>query len=93
MHHNRRGQDFQISIYQWLFLVPLNDGRDYITPQKAIYKWYISGMNFLPIGGWTMPPFSHLLGEPFQQPLNLHLLFLLGFRVTFFWTNKYPTQK
>ena len=24
---------------QWLFLVPLNDGRDYRTPQKAIYMW------------------------------------------------------
>ena len=29
---------------QWLFLVPLKGGRDYITPQKAIYKWYISGI-------------------------------------------------
>ena len=31
-------------IFQWLFLVPLNDGRDYITHQKAIYRWYISGI-------------------------------------------------
>ena len=45
---------FQI---QWLFLVPLKGGRDYITPQKAIYKWYI-----LPIGGLYNP--YHLLGEP-----------------------------
>ena len=29
---------------QWLFLVPVKGGRDYITSQKAIYKWYISGM-------------------------------------------------
>ena len=47
-----------ISDYQWLFLVPLNDGRDYITPQKAIYKWYISGI-------WGIICHrSHLLGEP-----------------------------
>ena len=26
---------------------------------RVVYKWYI-----LPIGGWTMPPTSHLLGEP-----------------------------
>ena len=29
---------------QWLFLVPVKGGRDYITSQKAIYKWYISGI-------------------------------------------------
>ena len=34
----------QQSPYQWLFLVPLKGGRDYIIPQKAIYKWYISGI-------------------------------------------------
>ena len=42
---------------QWLFLVPVKGGRDYITPQKAIYKWYI-----LPIGGLYAT--YHLLGEP-----------------------------
>ena len=42
---------------QWLFLVPIKGGRDYITPQKAIYKWYI-----LPIGGLYAT--YHLLGEP-----------------------------
>ncbi len=25
---------------QWLFLVPIKGGRDYITSQKATYKWY-----------------------------------------------------
>ncbi len=29
---------------QWIFQVPVKGGRDYITPQKAIYKWYISGI-------------------------------------------------
>ncbi len=38
--------------FQWLFLVPLKGGRDYITPQKAIYKWYISGMHCY------LPPFT-----------------------------------
>ena len=33
-----------LSLHQWLFLVPIKGGRDYITPQKAIYKWYISGI-------------------------------------------------
>ena len=42
------------ALYQWLFLVPLNDGRDYITPQKAIYKWYISGI-YCQLGDY-MPP-------------------------------------
>ena len=43
--------------FQWLFLVPLKGGRDYKTPQKAIYKWYI-----LPIGGLYAT--YHVLGEP-----------------------------
>ena len=38
-------------------MVPLKGGRDYITPQKAIYKWYI-----LPIGGLYAT--YHLLREP-----------------------------
>ena len=38
-------------------MVPLKGGRDYITPQKAIYKWYI-----LPIRGLYAT--YHLLGEP-----------------------------
>ena len=42
---------------QWLFLVPLKGGMDYIIPQKAKYKWYI-----LPIGGLYNP--YHLLREP-----------------------------
>ena len=32
------------SIIQWLFLVPVRGGRWHITPQKAIYKRYISGI-------------------------------------------------
>ncbi len=43
--------------FQWLFQVPLKGGRGHITPQKAIYKWYI-----LPIGGLYAT--YHLLGEP-----------------------------
>ena len=39
---------------QWLFLVPLTGGRDYITHQKAIYKWYISGI-YCQLGDY-MPP-------------------------------------
>ena len=41
-------------LIQWLFLVPLNDGRDYKTPQKAIYKWYINGI-YCQLGDY-MPP-------------------------------------
>ena len=48
---------FHLFINQWLFLVSLKGGRDYITPQNAIYKWYI-----LPIGGLYAT--YHLLGEP-----------------------------
>ena len=39
---------------QWLFLVPLKGGRWHITPQKAIYKWYISGI-YCQLGDY-MPP-------------------------------------
>ena len=42
---------------QWIFQVLAIGGRDYITPKKAIYKWYI-----LPIGGLYAT--YHLLGEP-----------------------------
>ena len=53
-----KGSAIMLSIFdQWLFLVPVKGGRDYITPQKAIYKWYI-----LPIGGLYAT--YHLLGEP-----------------------------
>ena len=34
------------------------------------YKWYINGMSNLPIWGIKNATYrSHLLGEPFQQPL------------------------
>ena len=56
---------FRLPKHQWLFLVPLKGGRDYITPQKAIYKWYI-----LPIGGLYNP--YHLLGEPETAIENTH---------------------
>ena len=44
----------QLTIDQWLFLVPLKGGRDYITPQKAIYKWYISGI-YCQLGDYMLP--------------------------------------
>ncbi len=45
-------------LYQWLFLVPLKGGIGSIQPPRfgKDYKWYISGISNLPIGGWTMPP-------------------------------------
>ena len=42
------------AVSQWLFLVPLKGGRDYITPQKAIYKWYISGI-YCQLGDYIPP--------------------------------------
>ena len=48
-------RDFSLSSKsQWLFLVPLKGGRSHITPQKAIYKWYISGI-YCQLGDY-MPP-------------------------------------
>ena len=46
-----------------MFLVPVKGGIGSIfhTPEGKDYKWYVSGMTFLPIGGWTMPPTYHLL--------------------------------
>ena len=43
--------------FQWLFLVPVKGGREHITPQKAIYKWYI-----LPIAG------LYATYHPLQEP-------------------------
>ena len=40
--------------YQWIFLVPVKGGRDYIIPQKAIYKWYISGI-YCQLGDYMLP--------------------------------------
>ena len=42
------------TLNQWLTLVPLKGGRDYITPQKAIYKWYISGI-YCQLGDYIIP--------------------------------------
>ena len=39
---------------QWLFLVPLIGGRLHIIPQKAIYKWYISGI-YCQLGDYISP--------------------------------------
>ena len=41
-------------LIQWSFLVPLIGGRDYIIPQKAIYKWYISGI-YCQLGDYILP--------------------------------------
>ena len=61
---------------QWLFLVPLKGGRDYITPElrqglEVVYKWYFSCQlgDFIYIYIIPNNPY-HLLGDPFQQPLN-----------------------
>ena len=51
-----KGQE-EVTWNQWIFQVLVIGGSDYITPQKAIYKWYI-----LPIGGLYAT--YHLLGEP-----------------------------
>ena len=55
----------------------------YNPPEGKDYKWYI-----LPIGGWTMPPTSHLLGEPETTIEPLHefqlqenLMFADGFQI------------
>ena len=54
--------------FQWLFLVPLKGGRWHIIPQLAVYTTYIPLIYCL-LGGLYAT--YHLLGEPFQQPLNL----------------------
>ena len=55
-------------LHQWLFLVPLKGGRDYIIPQLAVYTTYIPLIYCL-LGG-PICYRSHLLGEPVQQPLT-----------------------
>ena len=57
-----------LSIYnyiQWIFQVPVKGGRDYLTPYKAIYKWYLCYR-------------SHLLGEP-ETTIDIYHLGLLKF--------------
>ena len=44
---------------RWHMITPPNKGND--------YKWYISGMELLPIGGWTMPPTTFYGNQ--KQPL------------------------
>ena len=39
---------------QWIFQVPVKGGRVYITPQEAIYKWYISGI-YCQLGDYILP--------------------------------------
>ena len=41
-------------INQWLFLVPLKGGRDYIIPQLAVYTTYIPLIYCL-LGGYIIP--------------------------------------
>ena len=52
--------------FQWILQVPVKGGRDYITHQKAIYKWYI-----LPIGGLYAT--YHPLKEPDKSIDLLHV--------------------
>ena len=40
--------------FQWLFLVPLKGGRDYIIPQLAVYTTYIPLIYCL-LGGYIIP--------------------------------------
>ena len=53
------------SYFSMDFQIPVKGGRDYITPQKAMYKWYI-----LPIGGLYAT--YHHLKEPEK---SIELLF------------------
>ena len=41
-------------LFQWIFQVPVKGGRVYITPQEAIYKWYISGI-YCQLGDYILP--------------------------------------
>ncbi len=63
---------------QWLFLVPLKGGMDYIIPQLAVYTTYI-----LPSGGLYNP--YHLLGEP-EAAIDLGL-------VLWNWKLGFPNKK
>ena len=42
------------NVIQWLFLVSVKGGRDYITSQKAIYKWYTANWVII----YYLPPFT-----------------------------------
>ena len=69
--HPVESEENEQTIHQWLFLVPLKGGRDYITPQKAIYKWYISGI-YCQLEDYSI---CHL--PPFRGTRNNHWIFTL----------------
>ena len=52
---------------QWSFQVPVKGGRDYITTQRAIYKWYICGI-YCQLGDY-MPPTT--LYRNLKNPLTI----------------------
>ena len=54
MIHSADHQTFNIFSAQWIFQVPVKGGRVYITPQEAIYKWYISGI-YCQLGDYILP--------------------------------------
>ena len=73
---------------QWLFLVPLKGGRWHIIPQKAIYKWYISGI-YCQLGDYMPPttfygnqkkplkkPNEHFLVSSLRRSLHLNVLYM-----------------
>ena len=43
---------------QWIILVLVIGGRDYITPQKAIFTWYISLYTANLVITYYLPPFT-----------------------------------
>ena len=53
--------------YQCIIPVLVTGGRDYITPQKAIYTWYISGIH-CQLGDYILPTTLH---KNLKNPLNL----------------------
>ena len=55
-------RQLKASCSQWLFLVPLKGGRDYIIPQLAVYTTYVPLIVLAEPGGLYAT--YHLLGEP-----------------------------
>ena len=52
---------------QWLFLVPLKGGRDYIIPQLAVYTTYLAKLLYF-AGRWV--EFGYFGSEIMVRSLN-----------------------
>ena len=65
-HMSRNSTETAYAIGQWIILVLVKGGRDYITPPRRQYTWYISGI-YCQLGDYILPT---TLYKNQNNPLN-----------------------